>query len=202
MMNDPRLEHDRLIVRQLIRPIVNVYEVSIAGSDGKTPGQLVAFVKQKRLRLKEEIKFFADANQQEHLFSLKARRVIEFGGHYDVVAADGSLVGTLHKKGRASLLRSTWEQLGPEGQVVAWAHEKSAGLAIFRRLKDILPYGELIPIPYSFVFHVGEAVVGEYSRILGLRDKYLLDLSADTERKIDRRVAIAQAVALDALQAR
>ncbi len=201
-MNDPRLEHDRLIVRQLIRPMVNVYEVSVAGPDGKTPGQLVAFVKQKRLRLKEEIRFFADANQQEHLFSLKARRVIEFGGHYDVVAPDGSLIGTLHKKAKASLLRSTWEQLGPDGQMVTWAHEKSAGLAVFRRVKDLLPYGELIPIPYSFVFHMGDTPVGEYSRILGLRDKYLLDLSADTERKIDRRVAIAQAVALDALQAR
>ncbi len=201
-MNDPRLEHDRFIVRQLIRPVVNVYEVSLAGPDGKTPGQLVAFVRQKRLRLKEEIKFFADADQRELLFSLKARRVIEFGGHYDVVAPDGSIVGTLHKKAKESLLRSTWEQLGPDGQQVAWAHEKSAGLAIFRRIKDLLPYGELIPIPYHFVFHIQQSPVGQYSRIIGLRDKYVLDLTADPERRIDRRIAIAQAVALDALQAR
>jgi hypothetical protein len=35
-----------------------------------------------------------------------------------------------------------------------------------------------------------------------LRDQYVLDLSGDHDRRIDRRVAIALAIALDALQNR
>ena len=202
MSTDPRFAHDRMIVRQLIRPMVNVYDVSTAGPDGKTPGQPVAHVRQKRMRLKEEIRFFADEGQNELLFSLKARKVIEIGGHYDVIAPDGSIVGTLRKKVRESFLRSTWQILGPDGQEIAWAHEKSASMAIFRRVKDAIPYGELIPIPYHFSFFVDQTPIGEYSRIIGLRDKYLLDLTPDTEKRIDRRVAVALAVALDALQAR
>jgi hypothetical protein len=199
---DPRVDQDRMIVRQLIRPMVNVYEVSEAGPDGKTQGRVVAYAKQKRMRLKEEIRFFTDDTQSELLFTLKARKVIEIGGHYDVIAPDGTVVGTVRKMAKKSLLRSTYELLGPDGQPFAWVQEESQGLALFRRLKDLIPYGELIPVAYHFTFHIGEAVVGRYSRILGLRDKYLLDLTPDTERKVDRRVAIALAIALDALQAR
>ena len=35
-----------------------------------------------------------------------------------------------------------------------------------------------------------------------MRDRYRLDVSGDNERKLDRRVAIALAIGLDALQAR
>ncbi|MGH2809207.1 MAG: hypothetical protein ACRDKT_18225 [Actinomycetota bacterium] len=202
MNGDPRVDQDRMIVRQLIRPMVNIYEVTIAGPDGKTPGPMIAYAKQKRMRLKEEIRFFTDQSQAHPLFTLKARRVIEFGGHYDVIAPDGAVVGTVRKMAKKSLLRSTYELLGPDGQVSAWVQEESQGIAIFRRLKDLIPYGEYIPIPYHFTFHIGETVVGRYSRIIGLRDKYLLDLTPDAEKKVDRRVAIALAIALDALQAR
>ncbi|MDQ3941260.1 MAG: hypothetical protein M3238_07920 [Actinomycetota bacterium] len=201
-MSDPRFEHDRFVVRQLIRPMVNVYEVSTAGADGKSPETPIAFVRQKRLRLKEEIRFFGDQSQTELLFSLQARRVIEIGGHYDVVGPDGKIIGTLHKKARESFLRSTWQLLDPNGAEISWVQEKSASIAVFRRIKDLIPYGELIPIPYHFTFYLDQTPAGEYRRILGLRDRYLLDLSADAGKRVDRRLAVALAIALDALQAR
>ena len=184
--------------------MINIYEVSTVGIDGKSPQEPVALVRQKRFKLKEEIRFFGGQSEDENdlLFTLKARKVIEIGGHYDVIDTAGSVVGTLRKKAKQSFLRSTWQLLGADGSEIAWVHEKSAGVAIFRRVKDLIPYGELIPVPYHFSFFIGQTPVGSYSRILGLRDKYLLDLTADVEKKIDRRVAVALAVALDALQAR
>jgi hypothetical protein len=44
--------------------------------------------------------------------------------------------------------------------------------------------------------------VGSFERRFGLRDRYILDLSGDTDHGVDRRVAIALAIAMDALQAR
>ena len=35
-----------------------------------------------------------------------------------------------------------------------------------------------------------------------LRDQYVLDLTGDTDRRVDRRIAVALAIALDALQNR
>jgi uncharacterized protein YxjI len=40
------------------------------------------------------------------------------------------------------------------------------------------------------------------NRKFQLRDRYVIDLSGDADKKIDRRVAIALAIALDALQNR
>ena len=45
-------------------------------------------------------------------------------------------------------------------------------------------------------------VIGSLNRKFQLRDRYVLDLTGDHERKLDRRLAIALAIGLDALQNR
>ena len=75
--------------------------------------------------------------------------------------------------------------------------------AIARRVVDFIPdWGGLIPIPYNFDILVDDRVVGSMNRKFRLRDRYVLDLSGDHERKIDRQVAVALAIGLDALQNR
>ncbi len=201
-MQTSHFDHDRFLIEQLIRPMVNLYTVSTLGSDGKSAGEAVAFVRQKRMALKEDLRFFADDSESEELFRLKARRVVEIGGRYDVTEATGERIGVLEKRFKQSLIRSTWSILDAAEDQVAWAREKSAAIAIVRRIKDLIPYGEVIPVPYHFTFLRGEREIGELSRVLGLRDKYILDLSADAERALDRRLSIALSVGLDAFQAR
>ncbi|MGI8607362.1 MAG: hypothetical protein ACR2L0_09490 [Gaiellaceae bacterium] len=196
------LDNDRFLVEQLLRPMVNLYTISTLGSDGKSAGERVAFARQKRMALKEDLRFFADDSESEELFRLKARRVVEIGGRYDVTQPSGERIGVLEKRFRQSLIRSTWSILDASEDQIAWARERSAAIAIVRRIKDLIPYGEAIPVPYHFTFLRGEREIGELSRVLGLRDKYILDLSADAERALDRRLAIALAVGLDAFQAR
>jgi hypothetical protein len=92
--------------------------------------------------------------------------------------------------------------LDAQEQEVAFAHEKSVPLAVLRRVMDIVPYGELVPIVFQFTIHMDGREVGEMRRPIGLRDRYILRLSGDPDRRIDRRVAVAFSVALDALQSR
>jgi hypothetical protein len=47
-----------------------------------------------------------------------------------------------------------------------------------------------------------ERRIGGVERILGLRDRYRVDVSGDPERGIDRRLVLALAVGMDALQTR
>jgi uncharacterized protein YxjI len=77
-------------------------------------------------------------------------------------------------------------------------------VGIARRAIDFVPYvGEFVPIPYNFEIVINGAVVGNMNRrFLKVRDQYVLDLSGDRERRIDRRIAVALAVGLDALQNR
>jgi hypothetical protein len=81
-------------------------------------------------------------------------------------------------------------------------------VALGRRAVNFIPYvdsvADWLPIPYDFEFLVSEEqIIGTLRRRRGkLRDVYDLDLSADTEHRIDRRLALATAVGMDALQAR
>ena len=194
---------DRYLVDQLIRPIANLYRITPLAA-GETPlGGPVAFVRQKKMAIKEDIRFFADDSESEELFRLKARSMLDTGGsRYDVADAAGSPIGVLHHVLRKSLFRSTWEVSEANGGEVATAQERSLPMAIARRLIDFVPYGEWIPIPYNFDVMMDGRVIGSLNRKFQIRDRYVLDLTADHERKLDRRLAIALAIGLDALQNR
>jgi hypothetical protein len=199
---DDRFAHDRYHVKQLVRPMVNLYEVRALQAGTDQQGELVAFVRQKRMALKEDLRAFADESETQEVFRIKARSVMDVAGRYDVAAPDDQRIGTLAKVFGASLLRSTWRVLGPDESELFTAQERSAPVAILRRIAQLVPYGEVLPIPYHFSFTRGSGEIGGLRRIYGLRDQYELDLSGDTDRAVDRRLAIALAVGLDAFQAR
>jgi hypothetical protein len=201
-MMDDRFAHDAFFVDQLIRPLANLYRISTLGSDGSSPGEPLAFVRQKKLAIKEDIRFFADETEGEELFRLKARQIIEIRGRFDVLAPDGGRIGTLEKVFGASLLRSTWRILDANEAEVANAREKSVPLALLRRVIDLVPYGEFVPILFQFEILMDGREVGELRRPVGVRDRYILRLPGDPDRRIDRRVTVALAIALDALQSR
>lgn len=189
------LYEDRFRVDQLIRPMVNLYRISAHGAP-------VAFVRQKRLALKEDIRFFADENETRELFRIKARSVMELGARYDVTAPDGERIGVLGKVFGASLLRSTWSIMDADERELAVAKERSQLWAIVRRVIDAVPYGDFVPIVFHFTIDRGDTHLGDFTRKLGVRDTYDLDLTGDADRTIDRRLALALAIALDALQSR
>ncbi len=194
-MNDWQSE-DRFVIDQLIRPMANLYRIS-AGSGP------VAFVRQKKLAIKEDIRFYADESQTEELFRIKARSLMEFGGRYDVTTPEGERVGVLGKVFGKSLLRSTWSIMDANEQELAIAKERSVPVAILRRVIDAVPYGNFIPIPFHFTIDAGDRHLGDLNRRFGVRDTYDLVLTGDVEpRTIDRRLAIALGIALDALQSR
>jgi hypothetical protein len=186
---------DRFEVDQLIRPIANLYRITAGG-------QPVAFVRQKRMAIKEDIRFFAREDETEELFRIKARAVLEFSGRYDVTTPSGERIGVLGKVFGKSLLRSTWSVMDGDEQELAIAKERSQLWALVRRGVDLIPYGDFIPILFHFTIDAGDRHLGDFTRRIGVRDHYELDLTGDPERTIDRRLAIALAIALDALQSR
>jgi uncharacterized protein YxjI len=189
------LDADRYEIDQLIRPIANLYRISANGAP-------VAFVRQKKLAIKEDIRFFADENEAEELFRIKARAVLELGGRYDVTAPDGERIGVLEKVFGRSLLRSTWRLLDPTDAELAVVQERSLPIALLRRVIDVVPYGDMVPILFHFTIDAGDEHLGDMTRAWGIRDRYTLDLAGDPDRRLDRRLAVALAIALDALQSR
>ena len=198
---DERFAHDRFLVDQLVRPMINLYRVTPLAA-GETPaGGPVAYVRQKRMAIKEDIRFYADENESQEVFRIKARSMFDIGGaRYDVTAADGASIGVLEHSFRKSLFRSTWKVTDADGGEVMTAQERSLPMAIARRVIDFVPYGEWLPIPYNFDLLMDGRVIGHMNRKFQLRDRYVLDLSGDHERTLDLRLGIALAIGLDILQ--
>jgi uncharacterized protein YxjI len=197
-------DSDRYLVDQLVRPIANLYRVTPLAAGEVPAGPPVAYVRQRKVAIKEDIRFYADEGETRELFRIKARSFLDVGGsRYDVFAGEDR-IGFLWHKFKESLLRTTWHLGGADEQEVAIARERSQVGAILRRAVDFVPdFGGLIPIPYNFDFLIDGRVVGSMNRKFKLRDQYVLDLAGDAvDRTIDRRVAIALAIALDALQNR
>ena len=196
---------NRFFVQQKFAPIANVYRISAVAPDGN-PGELVAFVKQKRMKIREQIDFYTDESQAVPLLRLRARKVFEFRGMTDVLLPDGGqVIGTLKKNFAKSLLRSSWSVLDPAGREVATARESSMFFAVLRRIWDLVPFVGDVPyfIPFHFDIHGPDGrLLGTYVRRWALRDRYLMDLSGDPQQLLDRRLMLAFTVALDALQDR
>ena len=205
-MVDPN-RHDRFILRPRFRPVVNEYEFSLPAADTEEPGTPFCFVRQRRFKFKEDIRFYADDSRSVELMSIKARQRFDPRARYDVVAADGNKIGEIQKVFGASLLRSTYRLYDAQGAEAATASEQSLPIALLRRAIGFIPYVENVadwlPIPYHFAFERNGAVLGTHRRQIGkFRDVYTIDLSGDPERSIDRRLILAIAVGMDALQAR
>jgi len=66
-------EHDRFLLRQRIRPVVNQYEFSLPAENG-TPGEPFCFVEQKRFKFKEDIRFYSDDSKTHELLRRLGRK--------------------------------------------------------------------------------------------------------------------------------
>jgi uncharacterized protein YxjI len=205
MAVDPN-EHDVFLLRQRIKLVINQYEFFLPADSGGL-GERICFVEQKRFKFKEDIRFYVDDTKQHELLRILARQRFDPRATYDVTDEAGAKVGEIQKVFGRSLLRSTYRINGPSGAELATVTEKSLWVALFRRAVGFIPYVEnvadFLPIPYHFVFMRGDEIIGENTRQLWkIRDVYTIDMSGDPQRTLDRRLVLAIAVGMDALQAR
>ena len=195
---------DRLLVQQVFKPIGNEYRISVPTPGSTDEGRPLLFVKQKKLRIKEDIRFRLSPDDEGHVFMIKSKSVFEFRGRHEVLDADGAVIGMLEKDFRRSLLRSHWRVRDAAGTERLEAHEASWVVALVRRLAGALPswLAALTWLPFNFVLLREGREAGTYRRVLGkLRDRYVLELGSELA-DVDRRLIVALAVGLDALQDR
>ncbi|SDX92085.1 hypothetical protein SAMN05661080_01737 [Modestobacter sp. DSM 44400] len=186
-------------VKQRITLMVNRYEVLAANPDG-SEGHLLALAEQKRMKLKEEVVFYADESKTRPVFSFKARQRLDVSAEHDVFDEHGNPLGMFSKQFGASLLRSTWNLSAPGIEAVG--QERRLGIAILRRMWGVLPYVGDVWVPFVFHFDFVDTqgvtvLVSERQKTI--KDRYTVSVP---DPRLDFRVAASMAVALDALQSR
>jgi len=159
---------------------------------------MLLYVKQKAFKLKEDITIFADEAQTRPVLKVNARSILDFSAAYDVTdAATGAKIGALRRKGMmSSFVMDAWEILDNQDQVVGKIQEDSWILALVRRyLANI--------IPQKFNFTLGETPVGEVKQTWNpFVPQMRVDFSADTAKKLDRRLGLAAVVLLQVVEGR
>jgi uncharacterized protein YxjI len=193
---------NRFLIQQVFKPLANEYRISTPPA-GDEEGRPLLYVKQKKLKIKEDIRFRVSPDVEEHVFMIKAKTVFEFRGRHEVLDASGAQIGLLEKAFGKSLLRSHWHVRDPQGVELFESHEKSWPIALIRRFADLGPdwLAPLQWLPFNFLLLRNGEQVGTYRRVLGkFRDRYVLELEPGFD--VDRRLVLAFAVALDALQDR
>ena len=200
----PGQTYARFAVRQKLTLMVNRYEVIELDDAGKDVGFL-ALAEQKRLKIKEEVTFFADESKKQPLFGFKARKRLELAAGYDITDGTGAPIGWFKKEFKASLLTSTWRLGTPDG-FECKGQERNTKVAIARRLWDFVPVVGEMGSPFLFHFDFvapdGHPVMSSVKK-MGIKDRYVIDVPARPDgTRLDWRVAACMAVALDALQSR
>ena len=72
--------------------------------------QIIAYSKQKRFKLKEDIVLYTDESCTQPLLQIKARSIIDIWATYDITDPNtGEHIGSLQRKGMKSLIRDSWK---------------------------------------------------------------------------------------------
>lgn len=102
-------------------------------------GQLIGYVKQKLLKIKEDINVFADEQQTQHLYNIKADRIIDFSAKYNFTNAHGQNVGAIKRKGMRSIFKANYEIFEPSGVQSLQINEENGWIKVADSLIGELP---------------------------------------------------------------
>ncbi|GIW92046.1 MAG: hypothetical protein KatS3mg110_0087 [Pirellulaceae bacterium] len=185
-------QHPHYVVR---RKVFQIFGASFHIYDSQ--GRLAFYSKQKAFRLKEDIRLYTGEDMTTEILTLKARRIIDFSATYDVIDTQlGKKVGALRRRGVASLLRDTWEFVGPNDEALGEIKEDTWLAALIRRFLI-----NIVPQSYTGTIH-GQVVCRFKQNFNPFVQKIILDFTPDTSGLLDRRLGIAAAILLCAIEGR
>lgn len=145
---------------------------------------------------RRHITVYSDDTRSEPLVEvLQDQKFNVIRATYTVKTPDGVTLGVMMKNYLYNLFRKRWYVLSPEHEIRHVAREDSMILSLLRRLLG--PFFGLLRTNFIIQPWGEERVIGEFNRKLTLFDRYVLDLSADREHQLDRRLGVALGVLLD-----
>lgn len=147
---------------------------------------------------KRHVGFYRDATRSAPLLAVRQdSRFQPIRATFTVVDDAGMPLARLSKNVFTNILRKKWRCTAPDGTPICTAVEDSMILALLRRFLG--PMFGLLRTNYVFVGGpAGDGpVLAEFNRKFTLFDRYVLDMTGDPGRSLDRRVALALGVMLD-----
>jgi len=160
-------------------------------------GTVVGYSQMKAFKLKEDIRLYTGEDMQTALLTIQARQILDFSAAYDVIdATTQSKVGALKRRGWKSMVQDEWILMNPQDHDIGAIKEDSLILGLARRfLTNLIPqtyHGEASGISVcAFKQHFNPFVL-----------RMTLDFAGDSSALLDRRLGLAAAILLCAIEGR
>jgi uncharacterized protein YxjI len=102
-------------------------------------GKVIAYVKQKLFKLKEDILIYSDESKTEQLYSIKADRWLDFSAAYAFYDKDGKEFGKIVRKGWRSIWKANYTILDENQKLQYYINEENAWIKVGDSLLGQIP---------------------------------------------------------------
>lgn len=102
-------------------------------------GKTIAYVRQKMLKLKEDIQIFSDPTKSRVIYNIKADRWLDFSAAYAFFDEDGKEFGKIARKGWRSLWKSEYEIIDESQKVQYTIREENGWVKVMDSLIGQIP---------------------------------------------------------------
>ena len=187
------LTHTQFTVRKkIIKLLGGAFHVYDAGQN------VIAYSKMKAFKLKEDIRIYTGEDMATEILTIKARSIIDLGATYDVVDAQKNVkVGALRRKALKSIIKDEWTVLDPSDREIGMIVEESTALALIRRFIDFAAW----LLPQKYLVSIGGQPVASFQQNKNpFVYKLQADLTQDHGGLFDRRLALASAIIMAAIE--
>ncbi|MEX0886615.1 MAG: hypothetical protein WD009_09270 [Phycisphaeraceae bacterium] len=154
-----------------------------------------------KCKLKEDIRLYTDEQMDTELLHISTQSIFDIAGTYDVHdSITREHVGSLKRQGLSStFLRDRWQILNAEGNAIGTIEEDSALKAFLRRFVDAVAFF----MPQAFHVQMDGRMVCKCQQNFNPFVKKLnVDFTPDEVVEFDRRLGLAAAILLMAIEGR
>lgn len=102
-------------------------------------GQIVAYVRQKLFKLKEDIQIFSDETRGTELYRIRANQWIDFSAAYSFTDAQGNHIGKIARKGWRSIWKAAYELIDQNDELQYHIREENALIRVLEALLGEIP---------------------------------------------------------------
>lgn len=134
-------------------PLDLTFKINTLSNDFVTQdanGITVAYVRQKMLKLIDEIQVYTDESRSELIYTIKANQWLDFSASYAFTDAKGKDIGRVARKGWASLWKANYDIFDEQQIKQLFVREENPWAKVFDTLLSEVPFLNLLT---GFFFH-------------------------------------------------
>ncbi len=123
-------------------PLKFVFNISTLSNDftaTDATGKVIAYVRQKMFKLKEDITIYENENRDKVNFKIKADKWIDFSAAYSFSDTNGNEIGKIARKGWASIWKAQYELVDQNQQIQYHVREENGWVKVLDSLLSEIP---------------------------------------------------------------